>query len=495
MTRNARGFRAATSVLIGTLLAAVIAFTMGGPAQAEPDPGNPIGSGPGDIATETTIASLLNIGTVRGGQNTAIDPATVPYPATPGVPVAATTTAQAVLRDINDPTGPIQGLAYCIDLNTDTTTGVNYKLGPWSDANVPNLVFVNYILTHYFPNVPSAPGGTLVQKVAAVQAAIWYFTDHFILDPSDPVRANAAAIVADAQQNAAGGPPPLPTLTITPSTTQIPTTGDLVGPFTVGGSAASGTLETRGVQVFADAAGTQPLADGDTVAQGSQLWAKYVSTTTPQGFRLTSIQSVVQGNVFLYDGSNAGRTAAQKLVLAQPTDLPIRAGVTATPYAAGAIQITKTISGGGAGLQGPIEVTATCTNGDTTATYTTTLPAGAGAGTHALPIISPIPAEYTCTLTETQTGANSRAILVSRDLTPATVRISNQDTATVAVTDVYDPAPTPTPTPAPTAAPAGGSGQLADTGADAPLGVAMLAGLMLAAGAALVLRRRIVSRR
>lgn len=487
-TRRRRGVLAGAT---GIVAAAALVLAVGAPARAVPNPGDPIGSGEGDIATETTIAQLLNIGAVLGGQNPAVNPATTAYPAVPGVPVASETTAQAVLRDIADPTGPIQGLAYCVDLNTDTTVGVNYQLGPWTEANVPNLVFVNYILTHYFPNVPTAPAGTAVQKVAAVQAAIWYFTDHFILAASDPVRAATAAIVLDAQTNASGSAPPLPTLTITPGTAQVPTTGDPVGPFTVGGTAPSGTLQALGVQVFADAAGTQPLDDGDTVAQGSQLWLKYLSTTTPQGFRLTAVQRVVQGNVFLYDGSNAGRTAAQKLILAQPTDLPIRAGVTATPYAAGAIQVSKTISGAGAGLQGAIEVTATCTDGTSTSTYTTTLPAGAAAGTHTLPVISPIPAGHTCILDETATGANARAALTSASIAPATVTIADRVTAEVAVTDVYDPAaPTPTPTPAPTTAAAGGGGQLADTGGQAPIGAALAAALLLALGAGILLRRR-----
>ncbi|MFJ3490661.1 thioester domain-containing protein [Leifsonia aquatica] len=427
--------------LMGTIgvTVAALSLTLVVPAGAVPNPGDPIGSGPGDIATETTIGQLLNIGSVNGGQNPAVE-ATTPYPGAPGVPVSNQTTAQAVLRDITDQVGPIQGLAYCIDLNTDTTVGVNYRLGPWTDANVPNLTYVNYILTHYFPNVPSAPAGTAIQKVEAVQAAIWYFTDHFVLAASDPVRAATEAIVLDAQNNAGGIAPPLPTLTISPSTAQVPTTGDIVGPFTVGGTAPSGTLQALGVQVFADAAGTQPLADGATVAQGSQLWMKYLSTTTPQGFRLTAIQSVVQGNVFLYDGSNAGRSAAQKLILAQPTDLPIRAGVTATPYDASSIQITKAISGAGAGLQGDITITATCTDGTATNVYTTTLAAGAGAGSHAMPVISPIPVEWTCTLVETGTGANASVVLTSSSITPDTVAIDSPDPIQVAAADEYDPA-------------------------------------------------------
>ncbi|MCM3655834.1 thioester domain-containing protein [Agromyces mediolanus] len=482
-----RGSRLA-AVVIAAVLAASGGVLLAGPANAEPNPGTPVDGGLGDIATETRISQLLNVGSVSGGQNPAVDPAATPYPAVPGVPVAATTTAQAVLKDIHDPTGPIQGLAYCIDLESDTTVGVNYKLGPWTEASVPNLVYVNYILTNYFPNVPSVPAGTIVQKVAAVQSAIWYFTDHFILADTDPVRAATAAIILDAQTNAGGGAPPLPTLTLTPNSAQVPTTGDLVGPFTVGGTAATATLQALGVEVFADAAGTQPLADGDTVALGAQLWMRYLSTTTPQGFRLTSIQSVVQGNVFLYDGSNAGRTTAQKLILAQATDLPIRAGVTATPYAAGSLQITKIITGETAGLQGPLEVTASCSDGETITEYTTTLPAGTGAGSHPMPVISPIPAGAVCTITETADGVNEQVVLVSSTIEPSDVTIIEQETAQVEVTDEYGPAPTPTPTPTPTKTPSAGA--LPATGASGGLGLGLLAGVLLLAGAGIAVQRR-----
>lgn len=474
---------------VGAVVAVAAAALVAGPASAEPNPGLP-GAGGRDISSETTITQLLNIGSVLGGMNPAVDPAVTPYPAVPGVAVEATTTAQAVLRDAYDPTGPIQGLAYCIDLVTDTTVGVNYKLGTWTEANVPNLTYVDYILTNYFPNVPTAPAGTAVQKVAAVQAAIWYFTDRFILSDTDPVRAAAAAIVADAQANASGDAPPLATLTITPNTAQVPTTGDFVGPFTVGGTAASGTLEALGVEVFLDAAGTMPLADGDVVPNGSQLWIKYTETTSPQGFRLTTIQSVVQGNVFLYDGSNPGRTTAQKLILAQQADLPIRAGVRATPYPAGSLQVTKSISGAGAGLQGEIVVVASCTVDEETTDYTTTLPAGTGAGTHAMPVISPIPAGAVCTITESDAGVNDRVELTASTIEPATVTIEELTTATVAVSDEYRVAPTPTPTPTPTHS----GGALAESGPATAGWLTLAGGTALLLGAALwLLRRRATS--
>jgi hypothetical protein len=456
-TRNKGLIRSAVAVLV---TAGLVLLPLTG-AVADPNPVGSTPSGQGSGSTELTIGAIRNQGSVNGGFNTSVT-ATTPYPGTQAN-ASTETTAQIVLVDINDPNGPVQGVAYCIDLRTDTTVGVNYKLGDWTTANVPNLPYVNFILTNYFPNNPAAPTlASDAQRVQAVQAAIWYFTDQFVLSTnfSSTIRQATAAIILAAQQNGGNPPPPTPTLTITPSTAQVPDTGDIVGPFTVGGTVTTSTLTTRGVDVFTDAAGTHQLSDGDPVASGQQLWIRYASAVNLEGFELGTTQTVTGGNVYLYDNSNPGRTAAQKLILATTTTLPIRANVAATVQEAGSLQVTKTVAGAGAGLQGAISINIACSNDGPVTNYPLTIPSGAK-GDVQLPLISGIPAGSTCTITEPDNGANSKASLTSTTITPETVTMADLDTAASTITNTYAAVtPTPTPTPAVHAA------ALAATGSD-----------------------------
>ena len=148
-----------------------------------------------------------------------------------------------------------------------------------------------------------------------------------------------AAIVAATQAALAGGStpaPPLPTLTITPDTATAPTTGDVVGPFAVGGSVSSSTLSTRGIDVFSDASGTVPVPDGSSVAQGSSLWARYAATVADEGevwaesapcsvHYVTAGAAAFLGEQSLADGWRANRVVGRQIERAQISDeLPHR---------------------------------------------------------------------------------------------------------------------------------------------------------------------------
>ena len=77
---------------------------------------------------------------------------------------------------------------YCIDINTDTYIGNGYVLGTWDEANVPNVGYVARILDEYYPNTDEPSSLTDEdQRAAAVQAAIWFFSDRFVLNTSDPL--------------------------------------------------------------------------------------------------------------------------------------------------------------------------------------------------------------------------------------------------------------------------------------------------------------------
>jgi TQXA domain-containing protein len=89
---------------------------------------------------------------------------------------------------------------YCININTVTYDGIGYNRGTWAESNVHNVGYVAYLLNHYYPTVPTAPASLADanQKAAAVQAAIWYFSDNYVLTATDPLRPAVAAIVEDA---------------------------------------------------------------------------------------------------------------------------------------------------------------------------------------------------------------------------------------------------------------------------------------------------------
>jgi hypothetical protein len=458
--------------VVSSLLAALfVVAAASGPAWAVPDAGGAGVSDPPGPETEATIVEMRHQGGLFGGDVT-VDPAVTPYPSTGISNERPVETAQIVLDDPGV-AGRQDLLTYCIDLATETEIGVHYELGDWSAANVPNLAYVTYILENYYPAVPASPSaGTDVEKVQAVQGAIWYFTDGFVVAPAYATEHNAVKAIVDATLAAVNGPPPAPapapippTLTLTPDSADAPTTGQLVGPFVVGGNVASATLSTSGVDVFADAGGTTPVMPGDTVAPGAQLWAGHVASTPDEGFVLTAVETVVEGNVFLYDGGNPGRTSAQKLILAVQANVPVRAAAQITPFAAGALQVNASIGGPAAGSQSAITLEARCDTGGTITTATGTVPAGSAAGTYTPIAMSPLASGTVCTVATLASGANPSAALASATTLPASVTIADLATATIVVAENFAvPAPTPTPTPDPTPAPAPTPSSLSDTG-------------------------------
>lgn len=112
----------------------------------------------------------------------------------------------------------------------------------------------------------------------------------------------------------------------------------------------------------------------------------------------------------------------------------------------GAIQVTKTIAGSGAGLQGPIAILVSCQ--EPNFVFVFRVPAGAAAGTYH-EAFTGIPAGLTCTVTEVQDGSNASitAVVVGR---LQTVVLQPNSLATVGITDTYQAPPTPSvPTPQP----------------------------------------------
>ena len=112
---------------------------------------------------------------------------------------------------------------YCIDIRTSTFGGIGYEEGSWDASNVPNVGYVARILNRYFPENPTLPAGLNDnQRAAAVQAAIWFFTDKYVLSTSDPLRGTVEAITTAVIQAGPLPEPPPPTLNISPFTRQRP---------------------------------------------------------------------------------------------------------------------------------------------------------------------------------------------------------------------------------------------------------------------------------
>ena len=105
------------------------------------------------------------------------------------------------------PTGGGDDLSlYCIDINTDTLIGIGYDLGTWDAANVPKVGYVARLLNEYYPNTNEPAALTdLNQKAAAVQAAIWFFSDRYVLSTSDPLHDAVVAIVDHGHRRRAAG--------------------------------------------------------------------------------------------------------------------------------------------------------------------------------------------------------------------------------------------------------------------------------------------------
>ena len=324
---------------------------------------------------------------------------------------------------------------YCIDIRTETRVGIGYENGTWDEATVPNIGYVNRILNSYYPAVPGQPAGLNEnQRAAAVQAAIWFFSDGYVVNPGNSLYSAVQAIVTDTINAGPLTEPDAPDITITPATAAGPTDG-VTGPYTVAaeGGATVTVSVPAGYSLYTDAAGTVPLTN--PVPSGTQVWVRSdTGSTTPAEITARAVVTVPTGNVFLYDGTNPDVQTAQKLILANTRELSSTATATAEFFAVGALTVTKSILGEAAGSQGPISISIDCGAG-----YLFTLAVDAGSTTGASQTFDGIPAGNTCTVTEPVNGGTA-TVLVSTGL-PQPVTIEAGTTAAATVTDTYTFAP------------------------------------------------------
>ncbi|MCC3303046.1 thioester domain-containing protein [Arthrobacter sp. zg-Y895] len=351
------------------------------------------------------------------------------YPA--GVPAGYQTENVNFAGIINtqDASGTTTAEMYCIDLRTSTRAGIGYENGSWDESNVPNIGYVNRILNNYYPSTNLPAGVNNNTRAAAVQAAIWFFTDGYVVNRQSSIYSTVASIV---NATIAAGPleePDPPAIAITPPTTGAPVTG-VAGPHTVTSEADEIEVTVdEGFSLYADADGTVPL--NSPVPSGTQIWVRSdTGATGPANLTARAAVTVPTGNVYLYDAATPGVDNAQKLILAVTRELSSNATAAAAFTEVGSLTVTKTIAGPAAGSQDAVVINIDCGTGTP---FTFTIDAQA-TGT-ASETFNDIPAGSTCTITEPTTGAND-SVQVSTIL-PGAVTIVSGSTATAAVTDTY----------------------------------------------------------
>jgi hypothetical protein len=450
--RKASAFAAAVLVVLLGL-----ALFGAGPAGAVWNPGPPPG-GPKAGATSDMIMSGTGAGgAVDGfiGPAGSVSDPSVPYPA---APPAGFTSHPEGFAGVIFGTSTVGGATlslYCINILTVTYGGIGYNLGTWDASNVHNVGYVAYLLNHYYPKVPGAPAlGSANEQAAAVQAAIWYFSDNYVLSTTDPLRAAVAGIVEDARTNGPQAAPTPPSLSLSPATASGPV-GGLVGPFTVTSPSAPAAVVAVGASMFSDAAGTAAVANGTTVPNGTQLWLQGAAPGSAT-LTATAVATVPSGNVYLYSGNFANVTDAQRLILAQSAEVTTTVSAALQLFDTASLVVSKSIAGPGAGVQDAITITVSC-NG--TALPDFVIPAGAtGSQTKTY---AGIPTPSTCTITETANGANGSVSVVTVGA-PQTVTLPADESPNDVVdaqpiTDTYDLLPTTTSNGSTTTTTTGGS--------------------------------------
>lgn len=398
------------------------------------------GPAPGGEVRAANVEVIMT-GTGAGtGVTGGLPPVDTPFVPTAGypsdVPAGYVTLAASFAGVITtvDNDGNTQQM-YCIDIRTSTYAGLGYESGSWDESNVPNIGYVNRILNSYYPDQPGFPVAPSVNdQAASVQAAIWFFSDGYVLAATDPLRTLVEEIVAAVLLAGPLTEPAPPDVNIVPPVAAGPADG-VTGPFTVtaGGGAELTVAVTTGFTLYTDAAGTIPLAD-PTVASGAQLWVRSeAQTTDPAVITAEAVVPVETGNVYLYAGNNPAVSAAQKLILAADAEVSSVAQATAEFFVAGDLVVNKSFAGAAVGAQGAISLTIDC---GPAGVYPFDIPAGAT--TAVSTTIVDVPVGTVCTVTELVSGSTSTVTVTAQLPDPVEI-IEGENLLNVANTVAYNP--------------------------------------------------------
>jgi Domain of unknown function (DUF5979)/Thioester domain len=372
--------------------------------------------------------------------SSAFNPVTDPYPAsdTPPDGFVSKDEGYAGLIQGRPAAGGATLNVYCIDINTDTTVNIGYVLGTWDESGVPNVGYIERILDEYFPHTSEpttlADGtpATPAQTAAAVQAAIWFFSDRYVLSTADPLHDTVVEIVNRIKSEGALPAPTPPSLDLTPSSLSH---SGVVGPFTVHTNQPSATVTATGGTMYktSTAAPGDLLGDGTTatVSDGQEIWLRSTGPPFTAVLQATATAEVPSGNVWLYDGNTPGWSDAQRLILAETTTLTTTVQATAE-FQVGSLIVKKTIAGPAAGKQGKVVIKVLCDDGVTRKPFE--IPAGAK-GTKAREY-KDIDAGTQCEVRETVNGTN-RIVIAEVRGNGQEVGIPVGGTKTVQIKDLY----------------------------------------------------------
>ena len=202
---------------------------------------------------------------------------------------------------------------YCIDINTRLARNEDY----WDEGNTPSEI--TYILNNYFPFKTSYSGmlSNLNKEAAAIQFAIWHFSDNVDLNEisgSNDIENRAIAIVADANANHANVVP-LQSLLILPSFQSLAQGTNAsfdIYALDLNGNPISGLAVN-----ISSTIGSLSTATGTTNASGhvGPITLTYSGTGTAT-IKVKANVAIPQGTRYVY---KAGSNLKQKLVLATPT--------------------------------------------------------------------------------------------------------------------------------------------------------------------------------
>ncbi len=220
--------------------------------------------------------------------------------------------------------GTIDGQAtdfYCIDLQHHLAFNEDYE----DNGNTSSPI--TYILNNYYPyHTRSDQLSSTSHEAAAVQAAIWHYSDNIDVSTIDraDVKARAQAIIADADTSSGNTQTPS-TLVITPATQNLTfgatadftvtvkdINGDPVPNVTVNLSTTDGTLNTNSVTTDNNGEATFSLTQGNA---STAVVTATATTTIPFGTKYTH---------------KAAPNDKQKLVLATPVQSTATATASAT---------------------------------------------------------------------------------------------------------------------------------------------------------------------
>ncbi|MEV5570404.1 thioester domain-containing protein [Spirillospora sp. NPDC052269] len=213
---------------------------------------------------------------------------------------------------------------YCFDLAHPARDRMAYRFGTWGEAKVPNTGYVSRIIHNYYPNTNQPAGLTAGGRAAAVQAAIWFFSDRYVLDGRDPLFPATSGIVSRVLKDGPMTEPTRPGVAI--SGPEHIRAGAVSGPFTINTTADKETVRLTGGEMFLDAAGTRPMTAGAAMRTGAPF---YVRSASPGHLRMSATASITYpvGQAAAYVRDVAGQPnfpeRGQKIILAQEDCVPV----------------------------------------------------------------------------------------------------------------------------------------------------------------------------